>query len=63
MDLLSKARVISAKQLDKVEPSFRVEKDQKEINTLVNTAVQKILLNNDSTENILNDVLNIVDYK
>ena len=53
-DLLAKARVISAKQLNKIEPSFKTERDQKEINTLVNTAVQQILLDKDTTENILN---------
>lgn len=54
-DLLSKARVISAKQLNKIEPSLKTSRNQKEINTLINTAVQQILLNKNSTENILND--------
>jgi len=55
-DLMSKARVISAKQLNKIEPSMKSERNQKEINTIVNTAVQQILLNKNTTKNILDDV-------
>lgn len=54
-DLMSKARVISAKQLNKIEPSLHTTRNQKEINTIVNTAVQQILLNKSTTEKILND--------
>ena len=60
-DLIAKARVISAKQLNKIEPSFIPMKDQKEINTVVNTAVQQILLNKNTTRNILDDVLNKIN--
>ncbi|MBR1460272.1 extracellular solute-binding protein [bacterium] len=55
-DLMSKARVISAKQLNKLHPTFKTQKNQKEINNLVNNAIQSILLNKDSTENILNNI-------
>lgn len=55
-DLMAKARVISAKQLYKIEPSFKTMKDQKEINTILNTAVQQILLNKNTTGKILDDV-------
>ena len=55
-DLMAKARVISAKQLYKIEPSFKTMKDQNEINTIVNTAVQQILLNKNTTGKILDDV-------
>ncbi len=55
-DLMSKARVISASQLNKIEPPMRPLKNQKEINTLVNTAVQQILIDKDSIQNILNEV-------
>ena len=55
-DLMSKARVISAKQLNKIEPSLHTARNQKEINTIVNTAVQQILLNKNTTKNILDDV-------
>lgn len=55
-DLMSKARVISAKQLNKIEPSLYTARNQKEINTIVNTAVQQILLNKNTTKNILDDV-------
>lgn len=61
-DLMAKARVISAKQLAEIEPSFKTLKDQKEINTLVNTAVQQILLNKNTTKNILDDVLNKINF-
>lgn len=54
-DLISKARVISAKQLDKIEPPMKIFRNQKEINTIINTAVQQILLNNDTTKNILDE--------
>ena len=57
-DLMAKARVISAKQLYKIEPSFKTLKDQKEVNTIVNSAVQQILLNKNTTKSILDDVLN-----
>lgn len=59
-DLESKARVISAKQLNKIEPSFKSVRNQKEINTVINTAVQQILLNKNTTEKILDDVYNKV---
>ncbi len=55
-DLMSKARVISAKQLDKIEPAFIPARSQKEINTVINTAVQQILLNQEPTQKILDDV-------
>ena len=56
-DLMAKARVISANQLYKIEPSFKTLKDQKEVNSIVNSAVQQILLNKNTTKNILDDVL------
>lgn len=55
-DLMSKARVISAKQLNKVQPVFRTQKNQKDINNLVNSAVQEILLDKNDTQKILNKV-------
>ena len=60
-DLMSKARFISAKQLYNIEPSMKPEKNRKEINTLINTAVQQILINKNTTKNILDDVS--VEYK
>lgn len=53
-DLTSKSRSISAKQVQKITPSLKQKEGQKEINLRVNTAVQAILLDKDSTENILN---------
>lgn len=55
-DLMAKARVISAKQLNKIQPVLKQSKGQKEINLLINTAVQEILLNKSDTQTILNDV-------
>lgn len=42
-DKLAKARAISAKQLNNVEPAYHTARNQKEINTLINSAVQEIL--------------------
>lgn len=55
-DLMSKARYISAKQLDKIEPVLIQNRGQKEINLLINTAVQEVLLNKSNTDSILNNV-------
>ena len=56
-DLMSKARVISAKQLNKLHPTFKTQKNQKEINNLVNNGVQNILLNKGNTHSILDKTL------
>lgn len=55
-DLMAKARVISAKQLTKVQPVLKSSRNQKDINNLINTAVQEILLDKSSTKNILEKV-------
>lgn len=55
-DLLAKARVISAKQLSRIQPVLKQNKNQKEINLLINTAVQEILLNKADTRSILDEV-------
>ena len=52
-DLMAKARVISANQLNKIHPPYRTQKGQKEINNIINSATQEILLNKNSTKNIL----------
>ena len=51
--LEAKARSISAKQINRITPQLKQKRNQKEINTLVNTAVQSALLNKDSTESVL----------
>lgn len=56
-NLTSKSRTISAKQIQKVTPVFKQKDGQKEINLRVNTAVQSILLNKDSIENVLNKLV------
>lgn len=55
-DLMAKARVISASQLSRLIPVFYTQKNQKEINNIVNSAVQSILLNKSDTRKILDDV-------
>lgn len=55
-DLMAKARVISAKQLNHVQPVLISERNQKEINTLVNSAVQEILLGKKETQSVLDKV-------
>lgn len=55
-DLMAKARVISARQLTKVQPVLKSSRNQKDINNLINTAVQEILLDKNSTQNILENV-------
>ena len=51
--LEAKARSISAKQINKITPQLRQRRNQKEINTQVNSAVQSALLDKDSIESIL----------
>lgn len=55
-DLMAKARVISAKQLNKIQPVLRQNRGQKEINLLINTAVQEVLLGKTDTKTILDNV-------
>jgi len=55
-DLMAKARVISANQLNKIQPTLRQNKGQKEVNLLINTAVQEILLNKSDTKKALDEV-------
>lgn len=56
-DLTSKSRSISAKQVQKITPALRQKDGQKEINMSVNKAVQEVLLNKDTTKNILDDLV------
>jgi len=55
-DLIAKARVISASQLNHIKPVLIQNKGQKEVNLLINTAVQEVLLNKAPTKSILDDV-------
>ena len=52
-DLMAKARVISASQLNKIEPAYKTQKSQKDINNIVNSSVQEILLGKNDTKQIL----------
>lgn len=52
-DLPSKARSISAKQINEINPTLKQKRNQKEINTQVNTTVQTILLDKESVQDSL----------
>ena len=52
-DLMAKARCLSAKQLNKIQPTLKQVRNQKEINLLINNAVQEILINNADTKKTL----------
>ncbi|MBQ2610989.1 hypothetical protein IJF81_01200, partial [bacterium] len=54
--LMSKARVISARQLNKINPVFIPSRNQKEINTIINSATQEILLDKMQTQKILDNL-------
>lgn len=56
-NLTAKSRSISAKQIQKITPALKQKEGQKEINLAVNIAVQSILLNKDSVENVLNNLV------
>ena len=55
-DLMAKARSISAKQITHIQPVMHQQNNQKDINILVNTAVQSVLLNQKDTQTILNNL-------
>lgn len=55
-DLMAKARCLSAKQLNKIQPTLKQVRNQKEINLLINNAVQEILINNADTQKTLDDI-------
>ncbi len=55
-DMISKARAISAKQLNHIYPQMKQRRGQKEINNAVNSTVQTILLNKKSTTDALDDL-------
>ena len=55
-DLIAKARVISAQQLSHISPALKTNRNQKDINTLINTAVQEVLLRKNATQTILDSV-------
>ena len=57
-DLLSKARVVSASQLNNINPPFKSIKKQKDLNNCVNGGVQEILLGKSSIINVLDKIKN-----
>ena len=57
--LQSQARSISAKQLQKISPVMKQSKNQKELNNLVNTAVQKILTSKENNTREILDKLSL----
>ena len=52
-DVMARARKYSAKQIGHINPVLRQQNNQKDINLLVNTAVQAILLNKGNTKSVL----------
>ena len=56
-DLTSKARSISASQINQINPQLKQRRNQKEINTQVNSTVQAILLNKNSIQDALDELV------
>ena len=56
-DMMSKARSISAKQLNHIYPQMKQRRGQKEINTAVNSTIQSVLLNKQSTNYALDELV------
>lgn len=52
-DVMARARKYSAMQITRVQPVLRQKNNQKDINLLINTTVQSILLNKGETKDIL----------
>ena len=52
-DLMAKARVLSANQLNKVQPALKPMRNQKDINNLIIAAVQEVLLDKTDTKSAL----------
>jgi len=52
-DLMARARKYSARQIGHINPVLRQQNNQKDINLLINVAVQTILLNKESTQTVL----------
>lgn len=55
-DIMARARKYSARQITHIQPVMRQKNNQKDINLLINTAVQSILLNKGDTRKILQKV-------
>ena len=54
--MISKARSISAKQINHIYPQMKQRRNQKEINNAVSSTVQTILLNKKSAIDALNNL-------
>lgn len=52
-DVMARARKYSAKQIGHINPILHQQNNQKDINLIINTAVQTILLNKDDTKSVL----------
>ena len=57
---MAKARVISASQLNKIEPVYKTQKSQKDINNIVNAAVQEFLLGKGDSKQILDNAVKTI---
>lgn len=60
-DVMARARKYSAKQIGHINPVLHQQNNQKDINLLINTAVQTILLNKDDTKAVLEQVKRDID--
>ena len=60
-DIMARARKYSAKQIGNINPVLRQQNNQKDINLLVNTAVQQILLNKGDTKTVLKQLKKDID--
>jgi len=54
-NLPAKARVISAKQLNNITPVYKTKRNQKEINNIINSALQKILSEKTDIKSVLDN--------
>lgn len=54
-NLPAKARVISAKQLNNIKPVYKTKRNQKEINNIINSALQKILSEKTDIKSVLDN--------
>ena len=54
-DLISRAKIISAKQTSNMQPPLKNFRNKKNLNILSSQAVQRILINNEDIEKTLNE--------
>ena len=55
-DVMARARMYSARQIGHINPVVHQQNNQKDINLLINTGVQSVLLNKDNTISVLKQI-------